>query len=231
MTLITIYSLFLDDIRLIFLPKAADTVFFGLTLISLLAFSVEIFLGCLSIDGYFNSFFFWLELIATLSLIPDCGWIWYSITQQGNALLVSGITTDLVKSSRAARVLRTIRIVRFMRLIRFVELYKQLKAAEKKRLKAINEQRSETRILRKKNMALAKHFKDHPQSSLAPILDSDGGTGGAAERSDSLDSLEREMEEIDMSNLAPKDAPPQSEGLSKSMREFSEANRASTQDF
>jgi hypothetical protein len=42
-----------------------------------------------------------------------------------------------------------------MRLFRIVKLYKQIKAAEKQRLQAINEQRSESRILRKKNIILA----------------------------------------------------------------------------
>jgi hypothetical protein len=155
MTVITIYSLFFDDIRLVWFPKSSDDVFFGLTLFSFICFTLEIILASLSIDGYFNSFFFWLDIVSTITMIPDCGWIWYALTREGNHLLSTNRTTDLAKTTRSSRVTRIIRIIRLMRLFRIVKLYKQIKAAEKQRLQAINEQRSESRILRKKNIILA----------------------------------------------------------------------------
>ena len=139
MTVITVYSLFFDDIRIIACPKSSDNVFFGLTLVSFIFFCLEILLACVSIDGYFNSFFFWLDIVSTITMIPDCGWIWYAITQQGTILLNTNRTTDIAKTTRASRVTRIIRIIRLMRLFRIFKMYKQLKAAEKKRLQAINE--------------------------------------------------------------------------------------------
>lgn len=79
MTVITIYSLFFDDIRIIAFPKSADNVFFGLTLFSFIAYCLEIILASIAIEGYFNSFFFWLDVVSTITMLPDCGWIWYPI--------------------------------------------------------------------------------------------------------------------------------------------------------
>ena len=42
MTLITIYALFFDDIRVLYVPPAWDDVFFGVTSVSLVCFTIEI---------------------------------------------------------------------------------------------------------------------------------------------------------------------------------------------
>lgn len=75
MALSTIYVLFGDDIRLWFTPKSADPYFYGGICLSLLLFTVEILINSCVVDDYKYSFFFWLDVIATLSLIPDIGWI------------------------------------------------------------------------------------------------------------------------------------------------------------
>jgi len=131
MTIITLYSIFLDDIRIIAFPKSVDNLFFGLTLFSFIAYCIEIILASVGIEGYFNSFFFWLDIVSTITMLPDCGWVWFPITQQGSALLATGKTTDIAKATRSSRVTRIIRIIRLMRLFRIVKLYKQVKAAEK----------------------------------------------------------------------------------------------------
>jgi len=42
-------------------------------------FSLEIVLASLVKEDYFFGFYFFLDLIATLSLITDIGWIWDEI--------------------------------------------------------------------------------------------------------------------------------------------------------
>lgn len=79
MTLLTIYALFGEDVRLCACPKSVDDIFFSLTAISLLFFMVEIVLMSIAREGYFMGFFFWLDLISTISLITDIGWIWDEI--------------------------------------------------------------------------------------------------------------------------------------------------------
>lgn len=79
MTLITIYALFFDDIRMLAFPKSTDDIFYGITLVAMIAYTIEIICASIAVDDYFLSFFFWLDLISTISMIPDCGWIWNPI--------------------------------------------------------------------------------------------------------------------------------------------------------
>lgn len=76
MTLLTIYALFGDDLRLLATSKDADPGFYGITSVCLLFFLVEVVLGSIAKEGYWLGFFFWLDVVATVSLIPDIGWIW-----------------------------------------------------------------------------------------------------------------------------------------------------------
>ena len=71
MTVITIYALLADDIRLLVFPKAADDYFLYLTSLSMILFLFEIILASIGKKDYFNSFFFWLDLLSTLSLVTD----------------------------------------------------------------------------------------------------------------------------------------------------------------
>jgi hypothetical protein len=81
MTIVTIYALFFDDIRLVVFTKSDDDIFFGITSACLFFFTLEIVLSSYSKpDEYFLSFFFWLDVVSTLSLIPDIGWIMDGIT-------------------------------------------------------------------------------------------------------------------------------------------------------
>lgn len=121
MTLITIYALFFDDIRILAFHKVYDDIFYGITAASVILFLIEIMLSSFAKPDYPWSFFFYLDIISTLSMIPDCGWIWDSIIENG---LETESATDLAKASRAGRVTRVIRIIRLVRLIRIVKLYK-----------------------------------------------------------------------------------------------------------
>ena len=55
MTVVTIYALFFDDIRILFLPPSADLTCDWVTLICIILYTVELLLGCVAIDGYFLS--------------------------------------------------------------------------------------------------------------------------------------------------------------------------------
>lgn len=79
MTVITIYALFGDDIRLAATDKTSDDIFYGITSACLFFFSLEIVIASIVTEGYFLGFYFWLDLLATLSLISDIGWIWDKI--------------------------------------------------------------------------------------------------------------------------------------------------------
>ena len=127
MTVITIYALLGDDIKLLVFPKGADDAFTVLTSASMILFMLEIILASIAKADYFNSFFFWLDLLSTLSLITD-------IEPAMDALFGSADETDasdavaLARASRGARIGtkagRMTRVIRLIRLIRIVKLYK-----------------------------------------------------------------------------------------------------------
>lgn len=74
MTLTTIFALFGDDVRLWMTNKNADPWFFGLFILSLILFSLELLIQSCVVDGFKYGFFFYLDLIATVSLVPDILW-------------------------------------------------------------------------------------------------------------------------------------------------------------
>lgn len=129
MTMTTLYALIGDDLRLWVTTKGADIYFnVGFT-ITLILFTIELLLNSMVVDGFKYSFFFWLDVIATLSLITDIKWIMY-----GLALLVDAtpsykskdVVLGTVVSSSAAgsQVQRIVKSVRLIRLIRIIKLYK-----------------------------------------------------------------------------------------------------------
>lgn len=75
MSWVTLFALFGDDLRQWLTTKEADIYFFIGFIISFILFSFEIFINSMVVDEFKYSFFFWLDIIATVSLIPDITWI------------------------------------------------------------------------------------------------------------------------------------------------------------
>jgi hypothetical protein len=55
--------------------KDADPFFYIGLIISFVLFTTEIIINSIVVDEFKYSFFFWLDIIATLSLIPDIRWV------------------------------------------------------------------------------------------------------------------------------------------------------------
>ena len=45
----------------------------------MLIFIVEFIISCFALDDYFLTFFFFLDLISIVTMIPDVGWLWILI--------------------------------------------------------------------------------------------------------------------------------------------------------
>ncbi len=152
MTMVTIYALYSDDVRVLAFDKSADNAFIVFSSIAFFLFVVEIGLQCWCRDNYLKipsvdlrkgcaaeatkadrytciksyicigSFYFWLDLIATLSMVFELPWL--------NSYSVDGVDGSLDsaragKASRAgAKAARILRVVRMIRLVRLVKLYK-----------------------------------------------------------------------------------------------------------
>eukprot|EP00753_Platysulcus_tardus_P015585 PLAT5105.1.p1 GENE.PLAT5105.1~~PLAT5105.1.p1 ORF type:complete len:852 (+),score=467.46 PLAT5105.1:115-2670(+) len=128
MTVITIYALFGDDLRLAATPRSADDAFYALGLVALILFTVELVLNSWAKPGFIFGFYFWLDLLATVSMLPDIGWIWDPLTQGGSTDAAGNDAA--VRAGRASRLGtragRIVRVVRLVRLVRLAKLYKQV---------------------------------------------------------------------------------------------------------
>jgi class 3 adenylate cyclase len=130
MLAVTFYALFSDDLRVAAFSIDADPVFYGLSSCAFGFFSLELILSFIFKPEYRWTFYFWLDFIATISIIPDIGWIWNAIIQvnQSNSSGNVNSAQNAGKSSRAAtRSTRVIRVVRLVRLMRIAKLYKHAK--------------------------------------------------------------------------------------------------------
>lgn len=126
MLVITVFALFGDDFRVAVTNKSADNGFSGAMITCLVLFSFEIILSCIIKPDYRFSFFFYLDILSTISLIFDINWIWNAIQSNGGSSFVQ--SAQIARASRASRAgtraARIIRIIRVIRLIRIVKLYK-----------------------------------------------------------------------------------------------------------
>jgi len=124
---LTIFALFGDDFRLAITHQRTDDLFNALTIISCIVFTIEIVAQSLGQEEYFLGFFFWLDLLSTITLALDLTWV--------SAELFCGQgDNDALKTSRAGRAgARASRTVRIIRLLRLVKLYKAYRAAMEKR--------------------------------------------------------------------------------------------------
>ena len=147
MTVFTIYVLFADDLRITAFEKDADTAFMYVSFVALILFAAEMVMSIMVKPEYlkhncnaetfnsdtwwrafmFGSFYFWLDLVATLSLTLDIDFI---IDSDGRERIFSAGAgdTNTARAGRAskagARATRVVRIVRMVRLVRLVKLYK-----------------------------------------------------------------------------------------------------------
>jgi hypothetical protein len=116
--LVTLFSLFARDFTLAFLPKAADTAISIILLVIFLYYCFEILFQIATQPQYFLRFYFWLDLIGTVSLTFDIEFL------AAPLIYSSASTASLNKSTNALKLSRVTRILRIVRLIRVVKLLK-----------------------------------------------------------------------------------------------------------
>ena len=86
------------------------------------------------IQDYFLGFYFWLDLLSTITLLLDVGWINDALFETGSATsaVISGAT--IARAARTSKIgsraARLVRIIRLIRLIRIVKLYKSKELLE-----------------------------------------------------------------------------------------------------
>ena len=69
--IMTFYTLFFDDYQQLFCRIATDSLFDGVSLAALALFVGELAIASCALPGYFNSYYFYLDIISALSIIID----------------------------------------------------------------------------------------------------------------------------------------------------------------
>ena len=135
MSIFTIYCLFMSDIQSACIRIEFDFTSNVIQCILLAIFAIEWVLNIIAKKDYIWSFFFWLDLISTISLIQDIDWIMNPLlgysSNRANANRSSVQAAKAVsKVSSASRATRVLRVIRIVRLIRMVKLYKSIYIAK-----------------------------------------------------------------------------------------------------
>ncbi|CDW84359.1 adenylate and guanylate cyclase catalytic domain protein [Stylonychia lemnae] len=167
MTVVTIYSLFGDDVRQLAFTKDADDTFNYMTSVSLALFILELLLACIAKDDYWLGFYFWLDAVSTASLITDISWIMNQILGTGDGGASNAQqAAKLAKAGRGARIGtkagRVARVIRLIRLIRIVKLYKTANNA----LAAIGDDPLEEELKRAKDLKDKQKLSQQQQNKV-----------------------------------------------------------------
>ena len=144
MTTLTIWALFADDVRLSVVDDEADALFGIVTTVVFICFVIEIIACSLADPKYLalpqwqrqsdesllqmwqrrfsiGSFFFWLDLISTISLLLELPFMQSQVESTDGS-------TDSTRAGRASRAgakaSKVIKVVRMTRLVRTLKLYK-----------------------------------------------------------------------------------------------------------
>lgn len=120
--IVTLYSLFSDDYRILASKKHLDVIYDVFVIICLSVFSIEILIAAIWKPLYFNSYYFYLDIVSTASLILD-------FSPVSNALIRFSYTGG----SGISRIGNLLRLIRLFRLVRISKIYKSLSASEEKK--------------------------------------------------------------------------------------------------
>ena len=153
MTVVTFYALFMDDLRLLCIDMSADLTIDIFTIVCMSLYLIELFLGIIAVENYFMSFYFWVDLISLLSMVPDISFL---MTEIEGGIGGAGDGADVAKTGRATRVIKIIRIIRLIRLLRVMKIYKAVKTGQKTKNRKIQQQRESKRLARKKGNSLGQ---------------------------------------------------------------------------
>ena len=125
---LTLLSLYLADLDAAVMPASADTAVSCILLVIFIAFSLELLLQCACKRNYLLSFFFFMDLIGTASLVFDISFIADSFLNSSTLSTSSTPSARVSHSASVVRLTRFARILRVVRLIRIVRLFRSSSA-------------------------------------------------------------------------------------------------------
>ena len=130
---LTLLCLYLHDLCYAVMPKSADEAVSAILLAVFILFSVELLVQCLVRRHYFLSFFFFMDLIGTASLIFDIQFITDALWSESSLTSSSTPSSHVTQSASVIRLTRFARLLRVIRLVRIVRLLRHHTAANQSR--------------------------------------------------------------------------------------------------
>jgi hypothetical protein len=122
----TVYTLFSDDLKEICFEPTVSPIFDIMVYICMGFFTLEIVLSLINGQDYFLSFYFYLDIISTISMILDLSYFSQTSLDSVDSL------NNILRSAKTAKIgSRAGRIVRMFRIVGIFRLSKIFKEAEK----------------------------------------------------------------------------------------------------
>ena len=178
------YALFADDLRILLLPPAFDYYIDLVTSFVMFLFVIEILGSIWLFKGYICSFYFFLDVISTATMVFDVGFF------SSNKFLVSDSfdnyssffkVAQIFRASRAARLgskaSRMLKVLRMIRLARLASLYKETQKKEKRRFREIFDKKRKLKQLKEGKKAIEDEKAINKQAKYAFSLMNNGGKG------------------------------------------------------
>ena len=120
---ITVYALFAEDYRLLLCSRDTDNTFQYFAIACGVYFLCEMILSMIVSTKYFNSYYFWLDLLSALSMLLDV-----RIVDRKTEYVYG-----LQSSSFSLLFFRVTRLLRIVRLVRITRIYKGINAARQRK--------------------------------------------------------------------------------------------------
>lgn len=136
--LLILWALFMEDVRILTIPKEWDRVIWSLHVLVMNIFFLEIVLRSYAQRGFFGSFYFMLDLLASLSIFLDF------LPLMLSAGVSDGGAADNFRAAKSARV--GTRIARLVRVIRVIRVLKLMVSARGLKKTAEGEDGEETQV-------------------------------------------------------------------------------------
>lgn len=163
--LLTFYALFVPDIDLMFGNKESQTSISIVTTVVVVAFLFEIVSLSAGRPKYVGRAYFWLDIVALVSLLPDT-YIVQQIVLDNNAF-VAGRSSKLTRLIRvASRSAKAMKFQRLTRLIRVASLIPKIKRLVSRRVADIED--DETDMILEKKLRRVFLFLDEDLDGLIP---------------------------------------------------------------
>lgn len=151
----TVYTLFSDDIKEICFDTSTSAVFDVMVYICMGVFVLEILLSLTNDCNYFLSFYFYLDVLSTVSMVMDLSYF-----SQTSLDTVSSLN-NILRSAKTAKIgSRAGRIVRMFRIVGVLRLSKIFKEAEKVKQVKIERLDKELNKKREQREAEARTIKE-----------------------------------------------------------------------